>query len=841
MHSADALAEGVRILLRDAAEVLPVRGLGVVHEDGPEHVIFNYGDGFGATAYRCIAAGVPEGLRPREASRGLTRIERIDLEANPDGLVETRILHPGCSLEIRREFAVHQAVAIGVPDEAATLVIAIAEPMDLTASHTAAIEGLAARVADFMRRVESDEEERELSRRLEVVAGMLPALIRVLDIREIFDQVSSIAKDVLRHDFASLGLFEENLTHLVLYVQTAGGPFEFRSGPMPFPPVQTAHWLYRFLDDLSTSPLERDGDSLKAGGRSSIRVAIRFDDTILGALQFTSRDPAPYTAADLAVCRRIAEYVAIALWHQRLAEEARLNEELRARAANLELLDELLATLSNSGELPLDDAALGRLSSLARKVLAHDALELSVLLADGRRARRYVCSAGDLGKLPELTTIARAAAKRDWEYDVIDDAKENPDEAGSELAAAGMRSILRVPVRLDGEVAAVLTFFARTAATFRTQDVLVARRIADRIALGLLRERGLADARRAEEASARVSSLEARVRVLMEELDARTGLQRVVGKSAQWRQVLTQATQVAATETTVLLVGESGTGKEVIARLLHRASPRNGGPFVALNCAALPEHLLEAELFGYERGAFTGATQSKPGQLELAAGGTLFLDEIGEMSPSAQAKLLRVLQEREFQRLGGTRVLRTDARIVAATNRNLQRAIANGLFREDLYYRLNVFAIELPPLRDRREDILPLSEAFLSEIARGLGHPPSGVSRDARSALVGYHWPGNVRELRNILERAAILCEGGLITPEHLAIGPAAPAAPPVPATAVSADGPPVASAGDLDLLERSMVEHALRAARFNKSKAAKALGLTRRQLYVRLRRHGLD
>src|SRR5262249_35079549 len=202
---------------------------------------------------------------------------------------------------------------------------------------------------------------------------------------------------------------------------------------------------------------------------------------------------------------------------------------------------------------------------------------------------------------------------------------------------------------------------------------------------------------------------------------------------------------------------------EVVARFLHRASPRTAGPFVALNCAALPEQLLEAELFGYERGAFTGATQSKPGQLEQAAGGTLFLDEVGEMSLPAQAKFLRVLQEREFQRLGGTRWLKRDARIVAATNRDLQKAIAQGVFREDLYYRLNVFAIRLPALRERLDDVLPLVDAFLGEYGRSLGRPPSGISRDAREGLRGYHWPGKRRGLPNILERAAILCEGGLI------------------------------------------------------------------------------
>src|SRR5262249_13835085 len=255
----------------------------------------------------------------------------------------------------------------------------------------------------------------------------------------------------------------------------------------------------------------------------------------------------------------------------------------------------------------------------------------------------------------------------------------------------------------------------------------------------------------------------------------------------------------------------------------------------------------EAELFGYERGAFTGAVQSKPGQLEQAAGGTLFLDEIGEMSLPAQAKFLRVLQEREFQRLGGTRVLRTDARIVAATNRDLLRAMEQGTFREDLYYRLNVFAIRLPPLRDRPEDVLPLSEAFLTEYGRSLGRPPAGISRDGRERLTAHHWPGNVRELRNTLERAAILCEGGLITEDHLGLSvlPRPVSIPPAivaqAAAALSAPPSPLPPGGDLSSMERSMIEQALQNARFNKSKAAKELGLTRAQLYVRMRRYGLQ
>jgi two-component system NtrC family response regulator len=281
----------------------------------------------------------------------------------------------------------------------------------------------------------------------------------------------------------------------------------------------------------------------------------------------------------------------------------------------------------------------------------------------------------------------------------------------------------------------------------------------------------------------------------------------------------------------VLLEGESGTGKEVVARYIHRASKRHAGPFVAINCAALPEQLLESELFGYERGAFTGAQQSKPGQIELAAGGVLFLDEVSEMSAPAQAKFLRVLQEREFQRLGGTRTLRADVRVVAATNRDLRKAIERGDFREDLYYRLQVFDIKLPSLRVRRSDIVPLSEVFLEDIGRAFGRPPAGLTREAKDALLRYHWPGNVRELHNALERAAILCEGGLITAEHLSLGNDRPA---------PLHGAATADTTDLNAIERELIARVLAQCGGNKSMAATRLGLTRTQLYVRLRKHRL-
>jgi len=330
--------------------------------------------------------------------------------------------------------------------------------------------------------------------------------------------------------------------------------------------------------------------------------------------------------------------------------------------------------------------------------------------------------------------------------------------------------------------------------------------------------------------------------------------QGVIGTSQSWRDVLAQAAKVAPAETTALLTGESGTGKEVVAHLIHRGSRRADGPFVALNCAALPEALLESELFGYEKGAFTGAVSARAGRLEQAAGGTLFLDEVGEMSPAVQAKVLRVLQEREFQRLGGTRMLKADVRVIAATNRDLKVAMTRGAFREDLYYRLHVFAIHLAPLRDRPEDILPLLEHFVEELGPVvLGRPAAGISREAREHFLAYSWPGNVRELRNAVERALILCEGGLINPEHLpwraeashsaplvalATPTPTPAAPAAPPGAAGGDFPP--HGVDLEEMERTLIENALKQAGHNRSKAARLLGLSRSKLYTRMERFGL-
>jgi two-component system NtrC family response regulator len=691
---------------------------------------------------------------------------------------------------------------------------------------------------------ESSDDELARLRRLAVVEQLLVPLASVLDVRDVFARVSDIAGRVLPHDAISLPVISEDETRVVAYATTVTGNY-----PTGHPVtdlmrrLMTEPWEFEIFEDLQATPAA-DPYNASMGYRAELRVPIRLEGRLIALLVIVSHTAALYHPADVVVARRIADYVALALSHQRLAARARSVDELHARTATLEMLDDLLTTLVDTGELP---EVFDRLSAIARKVLAHDTLALTVTLPDGKRARIYASSGVDGTPFPEVFDIPEGIVRdADWEHDIADDLQSHPIWRTQESAKRGYRSSLRFAIRVEGKLAGTLVFLSFAPGAFKDADLLIARRIRDRLALHMTQGRGAEAARHAAELSERARQLEMRVRALTDELNARSGYRRLVGDSPSWRQALTEATRVAATETTVLLLGESGTGKEVVARFIHRGSSHRDGPFVALNCAALPEHLLEAELFGYERGAFTSATQSKPGQLEQAAGGVLFLDEVAEMSVSAQAKFLRVLQEREFQRLGGTRVLKTDARIVAATNRDLLKAIERGQFREDLYYRLHVFAIRLPPLRERRDDVLPLTEAFVEEIGRTVGRPPAGISREARQALLDYHWPGNVRELHNVLERAAILCDGGLIAAEHLALGPPA-AAPqpnassvPAPASAPVAADPPQAP-NDLKSVERALIAKALKDAGFNKSVAAKALGLTRAQLYVRLRKHGLD
>jgi transcriptional regulator with GAF, ATPase, and Fis domain len=667
-----------------------------------------------------------------------------------------------------------------------------------------------------------------------------------LELNEVFERIAAAAGRVLTFDAMTVTLSDEG-DGFVLY--SIGGTEVTdetrRSYARMVPRTEYSPGLWATFQkpgaivDVAAAcdvTFPRDRELKDTGVRGMLRTTLVAGSKTIGFLSLLSLNPGAFREEDLALLAPIADVVAMAVAHARLGAA---EKERRRRFEALQALAPVLARALDVRDV------FDAISEIVKPALPHDRMALG-LLSEARDAIRvYAVSGGSFPDLPETIQLSEADRLSDhWTTEIVRDVEKELDattDKCSRMRADGIRSFVRVPIFFEGQWqwAGGLLFLSRTPDSYDERDLPIAQHVADQVALALSHQRLAEEARKAADAVSAAKRLEERVETLTEELASRQGFGRIVGAARSWKDALVQASKVAPTETTVLLTGESGTGKEILARAIHRASSRAAGPFVAINAAALPDQLLESELFGYEKGAFTGATAAKPGRIEQASGGTLFLDEAGEMSPAVQAKLLRLLQEREYQRLGGTKVLKADVRIVAATNRDLKRAIETGAFREDLFYRLGVFEIRLPPLRERVEDILPLTEAFLAEIGPTIGRPVAGVSKEARALLLAYPWPGNVRELRNALERAAILCEGGLITAAHL----------PISVTRHEEARPAAAEPGarlpdggvDLESLEKEYVREALRKARFNKSKAARLLGLTRAQLYSRIEKYGLE
>ena len=453
---------------------------------------------------------------------------------------------------------------------------------------------------------------------------LLPALARALDIRDAFHQLSAVAAQIVPHDEANLALATGDGSHYRLYASTG---------------LHDPELLCRNDHCVVQEPIvPRLLDVVPGPGRglrSGVTAPVFIDDEVAGVFALFSRRSQAYSRADLTLVQRLADYVAVGLAHQRLAEASRRAAVERERAASIDSSVELLRTIS--GVLDIR-TVFPQISEIANKVLSHDLLTMMFHDREGEILIEVTSS----DAFPELTRLVKADNARPKDgFIIIDDFTTaalsivEPADLQERIVGAGYRSLLVVGTRArDQEMG--LGFWSKRPHAFGPQDVPVARRIADHVALAVSHEQLAEAARQVAEAQTRADRLESRVESLVEELASKTGHARVVGQSPEWIDTLKKATQVAETETTVLLTGESGTGKEVVARFIHRASARKGGPFIALNCAALPEQLLESELFGYERGAFTGAQQSKPGQIELAAGGVLFLDEVGEMSPSAQ-------------------------------------------------------------------------------------------------------------------------------------------------------------------------------------------------------------
>ena len=575
---------------------------------------------------------------------------------------------------------------------------------------------------------------------------------------------------------------------------------------------------------------------VEAGLRARLAVPLSADGRVGGALVVMSSTAGLYSAAHASACRQIADLIApfvktVVVLHR----ERRRRERLAAAAGLAPIL---------GASLKVGDV-LVRLGEAVRPLIDFEVMGLAVRAADGR-AFEQIGVIGHRPERPETPTIDDYSVLErvsHGEVVLVRDAQRelDPTRPGDRfLIERGDRSLLGVPLLFGEQVGGGLFFVATRERWYDESDVEVATAIAAALVLAIQHQRLAEHQQRLGAVEAKAQKLERQVASLRTILDDRFGFDAILGRAPKFMAAVEDARKVAATGTTVLLTGESGTGKEVLARAIHHASPRAEGPFIALNCAALPETLIESELFGHERGAFTGADKLKRGRFELAAGGTLFLDEVGELAPAAQAKLLRVLQERRYERVGGTTTLEADVRLIAATNRDLERAVAEDRFREDLYYRLAVFRIHLPALRERGDDVLLLADHFVRQLGADMGKLAPGLSREARDLLVAHGWPGNIRELQNAIERALILADGELISAGQLGIVPRAlgdVATPGTPTTDIERR----TDVRALAEMEKYMIVEALRRANGNKSRAAAALGLSRTQLLRRLRRFGLN
>jgi len=686
---------------------------------------------------------------------------------------------------------------------------------------------------------------------LAALAGIGRSLQDVFDPRRFLTDFAAHIERLLPHDRLMIAYCEEGGALSVFAEHPGGGPLLHEGRyTIDFDPggfYSADEWVVEsvlrgeamVVRDFREDPrFRRSGAEppkvVRLGLRSRVAVPLASGGRIVGILFVGSATPNAYTETHVAMARQVAELISpfienIVVLHR--------EQRRRRRLATLVGLACIFGSSLNFAE------SFEQVANAVRPILDFDAMGVGLLGVNGRDLE-LVGKVADSPEPPSLAGIplddlSFSAKVRAGEAVLIRDAHAELDPArpgDRRLIERGNGSCLSVPLWFCENVGGVLFFSKRRPNWYDSADVEVASGIAGQVVVALQHQRLAEEQAERARIEGRARELEQRLTTLRQELGDRYGFERILGRAPALQEALTRAAKVAPTETTVLLTGESGTGKELVARAVHHASQRAEGPFVAINCAALPETLVDSELFGHERGAFTGADKQKPGRFEVAAGGTLFLDEVGELPPAVQAKLLRVVQEHEFQRVGGTATLRVDVRLVTATNQDLARAVEAGTFREDLYYRLNVFSVHLPPLRERGDDVLLLANHFVREFGVRFGKGDAGLSRDAEDALRAYQWPGNIRELANAVERSLILADGGLLTAAHFDLHGL-----PDPHRVGAGATPPTTSAPEaLADLEKRAILAALDHTKGNKTQAAAILGITRTQLHTRLKRFGL-
>jgi formate hydrogenlyase transcriptional activator len=597
--------------------------------------------------------------------------------------------------------------------------------------------------------------------RYEALLQMADLIVSRSSMPELFHELSARLQTVADCSFVAFILHDpiKNVMRLQLWEGA-----EIPEIPPEVPVEDSASgWVWSHQEPLIMPDLQSETrfpvilNALRGCGvRSYCMLPMTIGDRRLGAIGLGTTRPNAYDASDVQFLRRVAELIAItvdnSLAHKALAEE---REHLRA-------LVEVSQTLASSLEMR---QLLPLISECVTRVVPHDFAGVTLYEEDRRSMRVFILASPETGAVIEPgrtvaaaeTLAIHAITDRKARTFTWEDLAALNSPVANHVMEAGIRTVHCVPLMTAKGIFGSLNVGSKHDGAFSPQDHELLSQVAAQLAIAL------ENARAYREISELKDRLEEEKLYLESEIQSELHFEEIIGASPVLKQVLAQVRTVSASNATVLVLGETGTGKELIARAIHKMSRRKNNSFIKLNCAAIPTGLLESELFGHEKGAFTGAISQKVGRLELANGGTLFLDEIGDIPLEIQPKLLRVLQDQEFERLGSTRTIRVDIRLVAATNRNLPEAVAHGAFRRDLFYRINVFPVRLPPLRERSEDIVLLVHHFVRKFAKRMDKTIETIPNDALAALRRWNWPGNVRELENFIERSVILTEGTVL------------------------------------------------------------------------------
>jgi formate hydrogenlyase transcriptional activator len=594
-------------------------------------------------------------------------------------------------------------------------------------------------------------------------------------LNDLLRQLPASLRDAVPFDHLGLVLHDADRDLLRIVLVHPDVPLPMREVPVDFGPAGVV------LRSQQTTVVRLDAGEVLTGMMPALRalgfriicgVPLTTPRARLGVLVFGSRDAASYDDVAVAVMEQITAMVALAVEHTvQLERLETLGASLAAEHDRVQFLLRLNNAITSELDYP---SLLGKISQALGDVIQHDYASIALYDADSGQMQLHALAFTDergvrradhllpLDNSPAGITYQRGVVSMFGEADL---AAFGPAGAPT-LIDEGIKSVCCVPLVTRRSQLGVLSLASRAADAFSADAAVLLGQLSSQIAIAVENARAYGEIAVIKEQLAEEKDY------LLDEVRLAHDFREIIGQSAALKRVLQTIATVAPTDSTVLLLGETGTGKELLARALHNLSRRRDRTFVRLSGAALPASLIESELFGYEKGAFTGAAMSKVGRLELANRGTLFLDEVGDLPLEVQPKLLRALQEREFERLGSTRTLRVDVRLIAATNRDLDGMVSNGLFRSDLFYRLNVFPVHVPALRERRDDIPALVSHFVAKFAREMNRRITTIPDDAMAALVRWHWPGNIRELENVIERAVILSSGPVLNVPPAAIQP---------------------------------------------------------------------